>query len=115
MLEAKLKHLDMIQAVINRMYSNSLIFKGWTITLIAGLSAISSNDSNEKLLLIAFLATLLFWDVDAYYLSFERKYRNLYTKFFGKDVKEIDFNMVLFDDLKMIVGGQRLGTGNTAE
>jgi hypothetical protein len=100
-VEAKLKHLEMIQAIINRMASNSFVFKGWSVTIIAGLSAFATKDSNKKLLLIAFFATLLFWAVDAFYLSLERCYRQLYCEVAQKDKDAIDFSMMLPDRSKL--------------
>jgi hypothetical protein len=35
MMDAKLKHLEFIQAVISRMSTSSFIFKGWAITIAA--------------------------------------------------------------------------------
>jgi hypothetical protein len=94
-VEAKLKHLEMLQAVINRMASNSFVFKGWAVTIIAGLSAFAAKDADKKLLLVALFATLLFWAVDAFYLSLERRYRELYAKVAKKDVEAIDLSMTL--------------------
>ena len=34
-IEIKIRHLEMIQAVITRMASNSFMLKGWAVTLIA--------------------------------------------------------------------------------
>jgi len=34
-MENKVKHLEMIQAVIARMATNSFMFKGWAVTLVA--------------------------------------------------------------------------------
>jgi hypothetical protein len=96
-MDSKIKHLEMLQAVINRMASNSFVFKGWAVTIITGISAFAAQGSNNKLLLVAFFATLLFWAVDAYYLSLERCYRALYTVVANKDIKKIDFNMSLKD------------------
>lgn len=93
----KHKHLGMIQAVINRMGSNSFVFKGWSITIIAGISAFAANDSNPKLILIPMIATLLFWSVDAYYLMLEREFRKLYQKTAAKVESEIDFLMSIED------------------
>lgn len=87
----------MLQAVINRMASNSFVFKGWAVTIITGISAFATQGSNNKLLLVAFSATLLFWAVDAYYLSLERSYRELYKFVAKKSAREIDFNMSLKD------------------
>lgn len=104
-MDAKLKHLEMIQAVINRMASNSFVFKGWAVTIVAGLSAFATRDSNKKLLLIALAATLLFWAVDAYYLSLERGYRKLYSSVARMSVNKIDFSMKLSDYSKMQAWG----------
>jgi hypothetical protein len=93
--EDKRKHLEMIQNVINRMASNSFVFKGWSVTILAGLSAFATRDANKKLLLVAFFATLLLWAIDAYYLSLERKYRELYAKVAAKKPRSIDFSMTL--------------------
>lgn len=94
-MEVKIKQLEMLQAVINRMASNSFVFKGWSVTIIAGLSAFATSDSSKKLLLVAFLATLLLWAVDAYYLSLERQYRLLYEKRAKQKPKEISLSMKL--------------------
>ena len=34
-MEKKIKHLEMIQAVIVRMGNNSFLLKGWSVTLIS--------------------------------------------------------------------------------
>lgn len=87
----------MVQAVINRMSSNSFVFKGWSVTIIAGLSAFATTDANKKLLLVAFFATLLLWAVDAYYLSLERQYRKLYEGLAAQKPEKISFSMKLPD------------------
>lgn len=91
--EDKRKHLEMIQAVISRMGSNSFLFKGWSITIIAAVSAFASKDSDHKLMLIPVVSTLLFWAIDAYYLMNERAFRKLYEKVAATDPKDIDFAM----------------------
>lgn len=52
-MEKKLKHLEMIQAVINRMANNSFMLKGWTVTLVAGIFALASKDADKMYFLIA--------------------------------------------------------------
>ena len=49
-MEAKLQHLQFIQAVIARMATNSFLFKGWAITIAAGLSAFAAVESRTALL-----------------------------------------------------------------
>jgi len=45
-MEIKLKHLEMIQGIINRMAGNFFLLKGWCITLISALFALAANNSN---------------------------------------------------------------------
>lgn len=54
-MEKKLKHLEMIQAVINRMANNSFMLKGWTVTLVAGIFALASKDADKMYFLIAYI------------------------------------------------------------
>lgn len=89
----KRKHLEMIQVVINRMASNSFLFKGWSITIIAGISAFATKDTNTLLMTVPIVATILFWGVDAYYLMLERAFRNLYDDVAEKDESNVDFKM----------------------
>ena len=89
----KRKHLEMIQVVINRMASNSFLFKGWSITIIAGISAFATKDSNGLLMAVPIVATILFWGIDAYYLMLERAFRNVYNDVATKDEVDIDFQL----------------------
>ena len=91
--EDKRKHLEFIQAVINRMASNSFLFKGWSITIIAGVSAFAAQDPNPALMVVPVVATLLFWAIDAYYLMLERSFRKLYTKIAATSPDRIDYSM----------------------
>ena len=87
----KLKQLEMIQAIILRMASNSFMLKGWAVTLIAGTFALSAKDTNSLFFLIAYVPIVLFWFLDSYYLQLERKYRVLYNDTTLKEEKDIDF------------------------
>lgn len=91
--EDKRKHLEFVQGVINRMASNSFLFKGWSITIIAGISAFAAKDSNSALMVVPIVSTLLFWGVDAYYLMLERAFRDLYNSVANKPVNSIDYSM----------------------
>lgn len=92
-MENKLKHLEMIQGIINRMASNSFALKGWSVTLVAGIFALSSKDANEIYFLIAYIPIVVFWLLDAYYLLQERLFRSLYGKVRRLSEDEIDFDM----------------------
>lgn len=91
--EDKRKHLEFIQGVINRMASNSFLFKGWSITIIAGISAFAAKDSNSALMIVPIVSTLLFWGVDAYYLMLERAFRDLYNTVASKPASTVDYSM----------------------
>jgi hypothetical protein len=92
-MEAKLQHLQFIQAVIARMATNSFLFKGWAITIVAGLSAFAAADTKKALLVIALVSTLMFWALDGYYLWLERCFISLHKLVAAKDEAAIDFNM----------------------
>lgn len=92
-MDAKLKHLEFIQGVINRMAGNSFLLKGWSVTLAAALFALSAKDANPKLIAIAYYPILVFWVLDGYFLSQERLFRSLYNKVRNTRETEIDFSM----------------------
>lgn len=92
-VEKKLKHLDFLQLVITRMNINSFFLKGWAITLVSALTAFAAKDTNPEYVLITYIATPLFWLLDAYYLSQERQYRCLYNIVKDKSEQEIDFDL----------------------
>ncbi len=93
MSEYNVKHLEMIQAIIERMGNNSFVIKGWSSTSIGALFAFwFSNTSMWYILLLNFCVTILFWFHDAYYLSLERQFRRLYDEVRLSDI-ETDFRM----------------------
>jgi len=86
----KKKHLEFLQLALNRMASNSFILKGWNITLIVGLFALSLKDLSSSYLYLAILPALAFWGLDAYYLRQERLFRALYNSVRKTKRKDID-------------------------
>ncbi len=93
MMEQKLKHLEFIQQAVNRMASNLFLLKGWTVTLIAALFALAAKDSKDVYFLIAYFPPLMFWVLDGYFLSQERRFRALYDHVRKLDESQIDFAM----------------------
>lgn len=87
----KLKHLEFIQNTITRMASNSFMLKGWCITIVSALIALSIKESDYRLYLAAFIPTIIFWILDSYYLWLEKVFRNLYKDVSKKEEAEIDF------------------------
>jgi hypothetical protein len=92
-MEAKLKHLEMIQGVINRMAGNSFLLKGWSVTLTSALFALAAKDSNPFFVYLAYFPCATFWSLDGYFLHQERLYRKLYQEVSKKKPDEIDFSM----------------------
>jgi hypothetical protein len=92
-MEAKLKHLEFIQAAIARMATNSFVFKGWAITIASALSAFAAVDTKVALLGIALISTVMFWGLDGYYLWLERCFITLHKEVAAKAEAEIDFSM----------------------
>ena len=92
-MEEKLKHLELIQGVINRMAHCSFLLKGWSVVLVSGLFALAAKEANPRFVYIAYLPALSFWILDGYYLYQERLYRNLYGDVRKKKPEDIDFGM----------------------
>tara|TARA_B110000037_G_C16958883_1_gene440122 strand:+ start:491 stop:904 length:414 start_codon:yes stop_codon:yes gene_type:complete len=92
-MEAKLKHLEMTQGIINRMAGNSFLLKGWSVMLISALFALAAKDSNQLFLYLAYFPCVAFWSLDGYFLWQERMYRKLYQDVAKKSEDAIDFDM----------------------
>jgi hypothetical protein len=76
------KEIDLIQGVINRMANNSFMLKGWLISLIAVVLALSKDSllscDLKLILLILCFPIIIFWYLDAFFLHREKCYRALY-------------------------------------
>jgi hypothetical protein len=73
-----IEHLKLIQAVVTRMAGNSFLLKGWSVTLIAGLSALAKAQSDRSFAWIALGVVIVLALLDSYFLCLERAYRKLY-------------------------------------
>jgi hypothetical protein len=77
----QIKHIELIQAVITRMASNSFLLKGWSVTLSAALIGLAvGKDVNMKFAFLALFPPVLFWGLDAFYMRQERLFRQLYDR-----------------------------------
>lgn len=90
-MDKKLKHLELVQGVINRMASNSFMLKGWAVTLVAGIFALAGKDTDKLYFLVSYVPVIVFWGLDAYYLLQERLYRSLYDRVRKTEEENIDF------------------------
>jgi len=79
----KIKHLEFIQNIINRMNTNSFQIKRMTVTIVAALLAVYASTSSVLFLYVPIIPTLLLWFLDSYYLQQERKFRGVYNDVTG--------------------------------
>jgi hypothetical protein len=90
----KIKHMEIIQAVINRLANNSFLIKGWCTTLVVALLALEPLSSNREISLIAYVPVFLFWILDGYFVWQERLFRALYDHVrVISDDNQVDFSM----------------------
>lgn len=73
------KHLDYLQVIITRHNTNSFMLKGWTITLVSALLALSGAIKEPNVSLIGLMPIIIFWCLDAFYLSNERCFIDLFN------------------------------------
>lgn len=113
--ESKLKHLEMIQAVITRMANNSFLIKGWCLTLVSGLLALAGGkDGNTKLVFITYLPVFMFWYLDGFFLQQERLFRKIYD--YKRVQPETDFAISPVDippEKKRVDGVMRIMVSKT--
>lgn len=94
----KPRHLEFIQQAIDRMESNSILLKGWTIILSATLLGVFSDDPSTTPIFVLCLPVLGFWILDGTYQSQERCLRSLYDRIRDKAEGEIDFSMDISEE-----------------
>ena len=89
MSEDERNYVNLLNDAINRMASNSANAKSYLVAIVAALIAIQMpNKGNAYVILSALLPTLLFYLMDCYYLSLEKRFRNLQSAFINKDTNE---------------------------
>ena len=93
--EKVVKHLEMTQAVINRLGRDSFLLKSWSMTiLVAAMVLIAREDlANQYFVLALFLPVVGFWILDGYFLWQERLFRQVYEEIRQQD--DTDFKMDL--------------------
>lgn len=92
-MQEKVLHLQFIQEVIKRMASNSFIIKGWSVTLVSALFAVSVADTDKRFILIAYIPAIMFWFLDAFFLYQERLFRMLYKQVAEDSIGSEQFTM----------------------
>ena len=91
--ESDRQYISLLQENINRMAGNSASCKTWLLTLIAAILALQISSSElRNVLWVALGLILLFYMLDSYYLSLERKFIALEKQFIAsaKNKKEVN-------------------------
>lgn len=112
-MDKKLKHLEMIQGVINRMAHNSFLLKGWSVLLVSALFALSAKEKNAYLVPLAYFPALAFWVLDGYFLWQERLFRKLYDHVRVLDDGDVDFSMNISPVLSKVDPWSKVMFSNT--
>lgn len=99
-MDAKHKHLEMIQGVINRMAHNSFLLKGWSVVLVSAMFVLSAKEKNGYLVPLAYFPAVAFWILDGYFLWLERLFRKVYDHVRCLDEQSIDYSMNIAPFLK---------------
>jgi len=92
-MDKKVKHLEFIQGVINRLSTNSFLLKGWSVVLVSALFALAASQSKAGFVYLAYFPAAVFWGLDGYFLALERAYRRLYDRVRQMKEEDIDFSM----------------------
>jgi len=79
-MDKTIAHLGFIQAIISRMGANSFLLKGWSVTLVAAIFALSAKDANLRFVLLAYFPVVVFWVLDGFFLHQEKLFRKLYDE-----------------------------------
>ncbi len=92
-MDAKLKHLEFIQGVVNRLASASFRMKGWSVVLASALLVLGAQVGSVELGIVALVPVLVFWGLDGYFLSQESLFRKLYDAVRKRKEGNINFSM----------------------
>ena len=92
-MSQKTAHLQMIQAVIARMASDSFKLKSWSVVLVSALFALSAKDADSSFIYLAYMPAIVFWLLDGFFLHQEKLFRAIYDVVRSKDEPKIDFSM----------------------
>lgn len=91
----QVKHLEMIQDIVDRMNRNSFQIKAVVAVILAGLMAMYARIEKTEVLFIGIAPVVLLWILDSFYLQTERKFLALYKEIVKNptDTKYVEFDM----------------------
>ena len=97
-MEAKIRHLEMIQGSISQATGNSLRIKGFAMLLLVGAVALLLSDDGGSAIPVYFGLVLLalvvvLWVLDQHFLMEADLFRILYNQVQAQSDNTIDFSM----------------------
>ena len=92
-MTSKIKHLELIQGVVNRLATDSFRIKGWAVILVSAILVLLVRESRADLAGLGFIPVLFFWGLDGYFLRQERLFRDLYDHVRLLKDDQVDFSM----------------------
>lgn len=105
----KIKYLEMIEGIISRLALHSFSIKNWFVISLGGLLLFCLNHSGNKSLGVAFVVTIAFYLIDAYYLFLERCFRKKYNQalsgecdLFDLDIRAIKNEISMWSVMKSL-------------
>lgn len=92
--ERVIKHLEMIQGIVNRLGHDSFMLKGWSMTIVvAGAIFVTKCRIEAEWFALAFLIPVIgFWILDGYFLWQERLFRKVYNDIRKKGSTDFEMN-----------------------
>ncbi|MEH1127799.1 hypothetical protein [Micromonospora sp. CPCC 206061] len=75
----RIKHLELIQAIVSRLANHSFLIKGWTLTIAAAFFAVLANRLDWAIALVGLIPLVTFWFLDGVFVRNERRFRDLYN------------------------------------
>jgi hypothetical protein len=78
--DAKIKHLEMIQAVVTRLANEAALIRGLALTVAAAFFGFSVPSLNWRIAAVGMLPVVAFWGLNAYYLRADRQFRKFYDR-----------------------------------
>lgn len=74
-------YTGLMQDTITRLASNAAACKTWALTIVAAVIALTvGKNATGGILWVCIAILLIFWLLDAYYLSMERSYRDVLNR-----------------------------------
>lgn len=84
-VEMRIKHLEMVQAIVARMASQGATLKNWCITTTTALCGFAITLQRPIVALLALLPVVTFALLDTQYLRIERRLRELFDRVRAED------------------------------